>query len=397
MQPLPSGAAKIVEHGFYGRYMNGYLLFIRDGRLLAEPFDLERLEATGLPVPAIDSVMSSQVTGGAQFAVSAGDRLVYLPASGTTGVPIYWMDRAGTWTVLRGPTPSWYDPQFSPDGRRLALEILDPPRKSVWVYEWTRDTLTRLTVSQASDYKPVWTPDGRRIAFASTRGNTSTSNLYWQRADGISDAQRLTESPHAQLPASWHPSGRFLAFEEQISSTNSNVLVVPVEGNEANGWTAGKPTALLDSPFDERAPMISPDGRWLAYSSNESGQPEVWVQSFQGPGRKWQISTGGGVYPTWSRTRSELVYATAAQQIMVASYALEGDAFHADKPRLWSEKQGKFSLRGGERSFDLHPDGERLAMGPDTRAALGATQEPVTHVTLIFNLPDHLRQNSNVK
>ena len=133
--------------------------------------------------------------------------------------------------------------------------------------------------------------------------------------------------------------------------------------------------------------MFSPDGRWLAYWSNETGRQEVCVRPFPGPGGKWQISTGGGNYPTWSRTKHELFYGTPSAQIMVAPFTVEGDSFRAEKPRLWSD--GRFSVRSTTRSFDLHPDGERFALAPAAQTPGGAKQD---HLTFIFNFLDELRR-----
>ena len=169
-----------------------------------------------------------------------------------------------------------------------------------------RDTLTRLTSTPASDRKPVWTPDGQRVTFTSTRADRSTPNLYWQRADGTGEVQRLTQSKNPQLPSSWHPDGRVLAFEEQNPQTGYDVMLLPMEGDFKSGWKPGKPTAFLNSGFAEREPMFAPNGRWLAYSSNESGRDEVYVRPFPGPGSKWQISTGGGLesYVVPDKTRA---------------------------------------------------------------------------------------------
>ena len=165
------------------------------------------------------------------------------------------------------------------------------------------------------------------IVFRSNRPSRSAFNLYWQRSDGAGDAQRLTEGSHNQQPGSWHPSGKYLAFSEESVETNPDLWILPIDGNESSGWKIGKPTVFLKTPFIEQEPMFSPDGRWLAYFSNESGPYEVYVRPFPGPGGKWQISTGGGVYPTWSRARSELFFFTLDQQIMVASYKVDGQSF----------------------------------------------------------------------
>jgi serine/threonine-protein kinase len=373
--------------GYYGRYLpSGHLVYLHDGTLFAAPFDLNRMEVTGQPVPALEGVMSNPISGGAQFAVSASGTLVYLPSpSSSDGVPIHWMDHEGKTTPLRAAPAVWSGPQFAPDGHRLAVQILDGQQADIWVYEWARDALTRLTFDPAHGVKPVWTPDGRRIVFASRRADKSTLvGLYWQRADGTGGAQRLTESESLQYPTSWHPSGKFLAFWE--SQITSDLMILPIEGDEVSGWRPGKPTVFLHSPFDNLEPMFSPDGRWVAYQSNESGRFEVYVRPFPGPGAKWQISTGGGGYPTWSRTKRELFYGTPTDQIMVAPFTVEGDSFRAEKPRLWSE--ARFTQRGG-RSFDLHPDGERFALQPAPHTQAAAKHDKVV---FIFNFFDELRR-----
>jgi eukaryotic-like serine/threonine-protein kinase len=282
---------------------------------------------------------------------------------------------------------SWGNPRFAPDGRRLAFDIFDGKQTDVWVYEWARDALSRLTFDLTSE-KPVWTPDGRRITFTSTRGRSVADvNLYWQRADGTGDVQRLTDSKNPQFPGSWHPSGKFLAFMERSPQTNGDLMILPMDGDETSGWKPGKPTVFLNSPSSEQDPMFSPDGRWLAYFSNEAGQAQMYVRPFPGPGGQRLISTDGGVNPTWSRIRQELFYGALDQRIMVASYSVDGESFRAEKPRLWSE--ARLELRG-RRSFDLHSDGERVALEaapPKTQSA--AKQDKLV---FIFNFFDELRR-----
>ena len=257
----------------------------------------------------------------------------------------------------------------------------------IWVYELASETLTRLTSDPVNAQAPVWTPDGRRIVFASARADKSAFNLYWQRADGTGDAQRLTESKHFQYPGSWHPSGRFLAFYEQNPTTNWDLMILPMEGDDVSGWKPGKPFVFLNSPDAEQGPMFSPDGRWLAYSSRETGRSEVYVRPFPGPGGKTQISSGGGVFSTWSRTKHEIFYGTPDHHIMVAAYSVEGDSLRAEKPRLWSE--ARYVTDRPWRPFDLHPDGERFAIGPDLQAPGGTKQDKVV---FIFNFFDELRR-----
>ncbi|HKD10757.1 MAG TPA: protein kinase, partial [Thermoanaerobaculia bacterium] len=307
--PLPKGAPKIlVRGGYHARYVSsGHLVYMHEATLFAVPFDLGRLSITGPAVPALEGVAANPVNAGAQFAVASNGALVYLPGESTKFArPIDWMDREGKTSVLRAAPADWVNPRFSPDGKRLALQISDGKQEDVWIYEWGRDTLSRLTFDPADDRSPVWTPDGRRIVFGSNRAVKSAQNLWWQRADGTGEPQRLTESPNIQTPVSWHPSGRFLAFVENNPKTAQDLMILPMEGDEASGWKPGKPTVFLSTPFVEVSPEFSPDGQWIAYTSNESGRFEVYVRPFPGPGGKWQVSTDGGGVSLWSRVRREI-------------------------------------------------------------------------------------------
>jgi Tol biopolymer transport system component len=280
---------------------------------------------------------------------------------------------------------NWFNLLFAPDGRRLAMEIREAS-SDVWVYDWERDTLSRLTSDPIRATKPVWTPDGRRIVFSSPRADKVTPNLYWQLVAG-GEAQRLTDSSYHQEAASWDPSGRYLAFEQMTPSPmNIDVMILPVEGDEATGWKIGKPTVFLNSPFIEAEPMFSPDGRWLAYCSNESGQLEVYVRPFRGPGGKVRVSKGGGNLPTWSRTKHELFYG-ADGQIMVVPFTVNGNVFRPETARVWSV--GRYQTRGPNRMFDLHPDGHRFALAPDVQLASAVGQE---RAVFVFNFLDELHR-----
>ncbi len=377
VQALPDGERKVVQSGAYhGRYLptgldsrgeraGGHLVYMHDGTLFAAPFDVNRLEVTGEPVPALEGVTSNAATGGAQFAVSASGTLVYLPGqSFGAGTPLQWMNREGQTTPLRVSPGNWSNLRFAPDGGRLAMEIRGRT-SDIWVYQFARDTLTRMTSDPTGATRPVWTPDSRRVAFASARADNVTPNVYWLRFPEMGDAQRLTESRNAQQPGSWHPSGRLLAFEETTAQTGVDIMILPLEGDDTSGWRPGTPTAFLNTRFTETEPMFSPDGRWLAYSSNESEHQEVYVRPFPGPGGKRQISSGGGNLPTWSRNKQELFYGLNGQ-VMVAAFTVEGATFQAEEPRLWSE--GRYQARGSNRMFDLHTDGERLALAPAANA-----------------------------
>jgi serine/threonine-protein kinase len=384
-----SGQRKTLQRGgFYAGYVrSGHVVYMHEGTLFAVPFDLKQLEVTGQPAPILEGVATNPSLGVAQFSFSETGNLVYVAGRRVQGVSIYWMDREGKFTPLRETRADYYNPAFSPDGKRLALGINDGKRADIWVYEWERDTLTRLTFAGEANTFPVWTPDGQRIVYSSQEKG-GTLNLWWIRADGAGDAQHLAESKSPQYAGSWRPDGKVLAFRQFNPGTNYDIMTLAIEGDEKSGWKPGDPKPFVNSAFGEWEPAFSLDGRWLAYMSYESGSPEVYVRPFPGPGGKWQISTGGGGYPKWSHNGKELFYETLDNKIMAVSYSASGDSFHADKPQLWSP--GQFTDRGaGISNFDLHPDGKRFAVlkAPGTEQA--AT---VNKVSFIFNFFDEIRR-----
>jgi eukaryotic-like serine/threonine-protein kinase len=256
-------------------------------------------------------------------------------------------------------------------------------KSDIWVYDLARDTLTRLTFS-GNNLSPIWTPDGQRITYVDFE-KAGVGDLYWTRADGTGSPLRLTETSNRKFPSSWHPSGKVLAFDQNTSGNNYGTSIVAIEGNDKQGWKPGESKPLLTGPFAGWESSFSPDGRWLAYDSNETGDYEIYVRPFPGPGGKWQISTGGGRYPKWSRTTKELFYRTPDSKIMVTSYAVSGESFSPGKPQLWSS--GQFTERSGSVNFDLHPDGKRFAV-LKTRAD---SETSPNKVNFIFNFFDEVR------
>jgi Tol biopolymer transport system component len=306
------------------------------------------------------------------------------------------MDAAGNFTALRETPGNYHDPAISPDGKRLAMDITNGNRTDIWVYDWERDALTRLTFAADKNDAPVWTPDGKRIVYASAEKGAA-ANLWWIRADGGGDAQRLTASKDPQYPSSWSPDGKVLAFSQMNSATSWDVMTLPVEGSEASGWKPGAPKQFASSPAVEMLPAFSPDGRWIAHMSNESGFYEIYVRPFPGPGGKWQISNGGahgigGWGPEWSRNGKELLYyVPSSHQIMAVSYTTSGDSFVAEKPYVWS--RGQIADRRvdiNNPNFSLHPDGKRIAVLRSSSTESGPP--PVKTVSFIFNFFDELRR-----
>jgi serine/threonine-protein kinase len=241
--------------------------------------------------------------------------------------------------------------------------------------------MTRLTFGGTYYYRPIWSPDGRYIVFGSFE-----SGMLWTRADGAGQPQPFTLSKNGQIPQSFSPDGKRLAYTELSGSTGrGQIWTVPVE--ESGGQLrAGKPEQFLKTQFNDCCAMFSPDGKWLAYESDESGKPEVYVRTFllgaAGQGGKWPISNSGGGEPLWSRKGRELVY-LAGEQLMAVSYSVNGDSFVPEKPRVWIEKLGG-------TSFDLASDGKRVAVLTPTASTQGSKADH--EVTFLFNFMDELRR-----
>ena len=387
VQRLPTGPSKIVVRGaHYARYLrNGYLVYAQAATLFAVPFDVNRLEVTGQPVSVLEGVKAFRVSGASLFDISETGTLAYVAGDLIgTEAPMLWMRRDGTTTAMRALRRDWRAPQFSPDGSRIAFHLDDGRQLDIYVYEWARDFTTRLTFDPSVDSYPVWSPDGRTIVFSSTPSATQLANLYWVAADGSGEPHRLTESHDRQIASSWHPSGKYLAFDQQISRQQWDLIVLPMEARGA-GWQAGTPTRLLNHVSQRSDAVFSPDGRWLAYMSNESGRSEVFVRPFAGPGVPRQVSISGGRIPIWSRSRNELFYLSADSHLMVVSYTVDGHTFRAAPPQKWSEQP--IHDRPTTRPFDVHPDGDRVVVGGDLASAPN-----VNKVVLVPNFADDVRR-----
>jgi len=287
----------LVEGASFSRYSStGHLVYAREGKLEAAPFDLDRLEVTGQPVPLSLEVRTLSPFGTAHFSLSRDGSLAYVPASGPLEKTLLWVDRNGWIRPLTDTRRDYDNPRLSPDGKRLAVKILDE-RAHIWIYDLERDALTRLSGPDA--HMPIWTPDGERVTFVSATG---PFEFVWQAVDGSSTPEKLTSATASNSePDSWSPDGKWLAFSDNHPKTSWDIWLLSLEGER-------KAYPFLQTPAREAGGVFSPDGRWIAYDSDESGRREVYVQPFPGPGGKWQVSTEGGNQAVWARNGREIFY-----------------------------------------------------------------------------------------
>ncbi|HLN01698.1 MAG TPA: protein kinase, partial [Bryobacteraceae bacterium] len=392
--PLQGGIVKtLIAGGYFGRYVpangtRGYLVYLHQGVLSGVGFDPVRLELQGTPVPVLDDVAASALQGGGQFDFSAAPSghgtLVYLEGKGAAQAwPVVWLDVSGKMQPLLATPGTYAFPRLSPDGRRLALTMITSSGSDIYVYELGRETMTRLTFGGHSQIA-VWTPDGKHIAFRSS----SDSGIWWIRSDGSGEPQQILAALSNATPYSFSPDGRRLAGHNSNPETGYDIWTATLDTSDPDHPKAGKPEPFLATRANEMVPVFSPDGRWIAYRSNETGTDEVYVRPFPAVrGGKWQISTGGGLYGIWSNNGRELFYETADSRIMVVEYTVDGDSFVPGKPRVWSEKQIFYA---GSSNLTLAPDGKRFAVFAIPEAA--APGKGSVHVTFLLNFFDELRR-----
>lgn len=357
----------------------GFLMFMRERALLAQAFDVEKLQLRGEPVVVTENLLTYPGEGGptgfASFSVSADGHLSYLSGDASLD-QMQWFDRGGNSLGLFSSPGRYFEPTLSPDGKRIALGRSDSDPGDIWIYDVARATSTRLTFDLAADVSPVWSPDGSRIVFASVR--KGRFGIYEKASNGAGEEQVLLQTDFDTFPTSWSPDGRYILYETADSNDFFDLYLLPTSPGE-------KPFPYLKTKFNETHSQFSPDGKWVAYVSDETGRPEVYVQSFPATGGKWQISHTGGDQPQWRRDGKELFYLAADKKLMAVALNI-GTTVEASAPVALFTTRGKPTGQTDDKNLYFPwPDGKRFLVNN----MLEGNRRPIT---LVLNWAANLKQ-----
>ena len=359
----------LIERGRDARYLpTGHLVYGSNGVLLAVPFDAARRQLTGGAVPLVEGVAGGGVGSDTmQFAVRAG-ALVYVPGVVGGRLAPVLVDRDGREEAIPAEGREYRRLRVSPDGTRVAVEVEDPANSDIWIWDFAREQLTRLTFDAAHDSHPIWTPDGARVVFYSSRDG---GGLFSKAADGTGEVERLLERSGDVQAYTWATDGRLIVeVSGGASADEFNIAALAVGGDPPV-------VSLLDTEFDETHPALSPDGRWLAYQSDESGEDQIYVRPFPDiDDGRWQVSTAGGAEPVWSPGGQELFYRDPEGGSMMAVPVGTESSFTYEAPeRLFSVSGYVFPGAQGHE-YDISPDGERFVFLKPSGAQAGEDGPP---------------------
>ena len=386
VRAIRGGERKIlVRGGTYGRYIEGgHLTYVNQGTLYAAPFDPGSLTVGGPPAPVLENVSYSRTFGYAQVDASRTGTVVYRAGAEGERFVVEWLDRSGkTFPLLAKPGRyEWL--RLSPDGSRLAYSAVESGATSVWVYDGAGGEAKRLTTPEDPYTSMLWSPEGRALVLGGKSG------MAWVDADRPARPRPLTTDNTIQVPWSFTPDGGRLAYYEMSPTTGFDLWSVPVR-TSGGGLEFGAPEPLLRTPAFECYPSFSPDGRWLAYASNETGTWEVYVRALPDDGRKVRVSGAGGTLPRWLPNGRELAYRTTDQRIMVTRFSIQQGAFVADAPQAWSRQ--RLGDTGVLPNFDVGPgDGRVAALMP---VPPPGGRENHNHITFLLNFSDELRRRTS--
>jgi Tol biopolymer transport system component len=408
IESLESGERKVLIGGVAGEYLStGHLVFLQENSLVAVPFDLDTMEVMGGPVPLLEGIWS--------LALSDSGTLVYvsqppgvsesLSEAGTAGSQepgrkMVWVDFEGKEDLINMPPRIYRYPKISPDETRVALMAAPNDNADIWIWDFERETLTRLTFDEGTDIMPIWSPDSKRIAFHSIGESTflkgvQGGGVFCKSADGTGEDELLCLGSEGRvIPYCWSRDGNTLLISQWVGDGMENQDIVMLSMNEDN---ALKP--LLNESYMEIQPQLSPDGRWLAYTSDESGEMEVYVRPFpEVNSGRWQVSTDGGNSPLWSPDGREIFYLIGNTEGVMAVEVETEPTFKPGKPRLLFEGSYVGAAPADGVPWDIHPDGKRFFMmkEPETTGGESTAEESAAatprKITIVLNWDVELKQ-----
>jgi len=360
-------------------FANGYLVYMRDRNLVAQPFDAGALAFTGEPTTLSDTPGSSQTTGFRPATASTNGMLAYMNGT-VTNSRLTWFDRAGRVTgVVPVPAAQYQIPSLSHDERKIAVDrIASPNEIDLWMVDLARGVSSRFTFGPLQNSFATWSPDDRRIAFESNRNGMF--DIYVKSTSGATPETALVRGrSQFKHPVSWSPDGRSLAFYELNQKTLFDISIVATDGSSP-------PVPYLATPFQEQVPFISPDGRWMLYTSDESGRNECYVQSFPTPGQKYQVTTGGCFFGRWRGDGKEiLIIGQDGQSLLSAEVLDSGGEFRASAPRLL------FRFPPNVAGFDVTRDGQRFLAGVPEGKTVSQS------ITVVTNWQGEVKQHAAEK
>ena len=362
----------LIRSGSQAEYVEtGQLIYADAGTLWAVRFDLAKLELIGDAVPVIEHVMT--LGQAANFSVSGHGTLVYVPMGGSQSRSLVWVDRQGHEEAIAAPPHAYVSLRLSPDRTRAAISI-DERERALWTWDFSRQKLTRLTFV-ATGYLLVWLPDGRHIIFSQPAW-PETQNLYRRAVDGTGTEERLTTSDRHHRPDAISPDGKRVVFEELTPNGTQDLMLLALDGRSTSpGTEASRIRPLLQTPFDQRNAAISPDGRWMAYESNESARPEIYVRPFPNVAdAHYQISTEGGRTPIWAANGRELFFVNGSALMAVAvqptpTFSAGNPTTLFEKPSMLLDGRSIGSMTG--RTYDVSRGGRFLMIKEDAGSSEG--------------------------
>jgi len=352
-------------------YVNGYLLYSREGTLMAQPFDEKHGRLTGQPTLVVENLIYNAANGRAAFSESTNGILAYRTGSNIRSLVLTWYDRTGKVLGTIGDAAEYSTPRVSPDGRRLVLSRRDATgHTDLWIFDLDRGVPTRFTSDPADDAYPVWSPDGAQVFFASTR--KGTNDLYVRQAGGAGPEELLYASPENKTPTGVSPDGGLLLFNRGMPGMGSDIWALPLKGDR-------KPFPVVATTFNEGYAVFSPDGRWIAYDSTDTGPLQVYVQPFPATGARIQLSTTSGMMPSWTADGRSVVYATADKRLMVVDVTPSGTEL---KPNLPRELPIPLTRTPNPRFFAMVASAERFLV---PMAPVAGAEAPITVVVNWMN------------